>query len=211
MTQPWRIKLISPAVDFIDNHLLAYHPAFANPPTHYDPILKRYVVLPMSDVMSSRQVTALSHGPHDERRQEEDSATMSTNQFATIMKQFIVTYPQEPKGHVEKGCSIRSESSWEGVLEILQSAAQAYNSRSGVKGAIRRVARFVGDSADRIERVTRLVPDIDYLKPMTGALTILLEVRSHLYYHIDIRVLARLTRLIWVRHSNKLAMFERPF
>lgn len=177
MTPPWRIQLISPAVDFIDNRLSTHHPAFVDPPTYFDSTLNRYIVSPQ---MSSDQMTALNYvsnaSSHPGDSRKGDLATASTDQFPTIMEQFITTYPQEPKGRLEKDCSIRSKRSWEEVLEVLQSAAHAYHSKSGAKGTIRRAARFIGDRAIPIKRITSLIPEVDYSRPMIGTLTILLEV-----------------------------------
>lgn len=38
------IRLQPESVDFIENELDAYHPGFANPPSHYNPQLGKFVV-----------------------------------------------------------------------------------------------------------------------------------------------------------------------
>ncbi|KAH6653885.1 hypothetical protein BKA67DRAFT_658223 [Truncatella angustata] len=91
------------------------------------------------------------------------------------MVQFKEQYPIEPKVLCEKNCSIRTSHSWEEILEVLDSSAEAYSSNSGFKGKIRRATRLIGDKADVIKQVTSLVPDIDYSKPITGVLAILLD------------------------------------
>lgn len=101
-----------------------------------------------------------------------------TQSFSDLMKVFIKTHPNEPRGRVDKCFSIRNETTWEGVLRLLQSAGEAYQSETGFKGKLRKAGRFVGDKADVMKRVTVVIPEIDYSKPIVGALTFLLEARS---------------------------------
>ncbi|KAK8123097.1 hypothetical protein PG984_011767 [Apiospora sp. TS-2023a] len=100
--------------------------------------------------------------------------------FSCIMREFVVTYPNEPQGRVDKRCSIRNETSWEGVLHLLQSVGEDYQSEAGFKGKLRKAGRFVGDKADVMKRVTVVIPEIDYSKPIVGALTFLLEASLYL-------------------------------
>ncbi|KAI8624702.1 hypothetical protein F5Y19DRAFT_452893 [Xylariaceae sp. FL1651] len=95
--------------------------------------------------------------------------------FPDIMKEFENRFPEEPQGRVEKGSSIRSKTSWQEVLVVLDNAAAAYASKNGLKGRLKVIKAFVEDRADMIERLSRLVPDVDYAKPIVGTLTFLLQ------------------------------------
>ncbi|TGJ80713.1 hypothetical protein E0Z10_g8053 [Xylaria hypoxylon] len=95
--------------------------------------------------------------------------------FPDIMEEFKNEFPTEPEGRVEKGSSIRSKISWREVLVVLDDAAAAYATKTGVKGALKRVKGFIEDRGDTIERLSRLVPDVDYAKPIVGTLTFLLQ------------------------------------
>lgn len=183
MAAPSRIHLTSLAVDYIDNRLQIHHPAFIGPPTHYDPNQERYVASRGTEAMSIQRKSYLTAEPeilpdpsssHDEKRPT--SPPQCT--FPDVMQRFKEDYPDEPKGRCEKDCSIRSKSSWEEVLDVLQAAAQAYLSKAGIKGKVRRAARFIGDKAEPVQRLTALVPEIDpYSRPIVGTLKIVLEVR----------------------------------
>ncbi|KAI1743089.1 hypothetical protein F4680DRAFT_410974 [Xylaria scruposa] len=95
--------------------------------------------------------------------------------FPDIMKEFKNRFPDEPQGRIEKGSSIRSKTSWQEVLEILGNAASAYVKKTGIKGAFKGIKTFVEDQVDTVERLLRLVPDINYTKPIVGTLTFLLQ------------------------------------
>ncbi|KAK8092390.1 uncharacterized protein PG998_014875 [Apiospora kogelbergensis] len=95
--------------------------------------------------------------------------------FSDTMREFIKDYPNEPEGRIDKECSIRQQISWEGVLHVLQSTGEKYLTKQGFKGKVRKAARFVGDKADVMKRVAGVIPEIDYSKPIIGALTFLLE------------------------------------
>ncbi|KAI0404021.1 hypothetical protein F4802DRAFT_569435 [Xylaria palmicola] len=95
--------------------------------------------------------------------------------FPDIMGEFKDKFPMEPQGRVEKGRSIRSKATWKDVLSVLDQAAKDYAETTGLKGALKRVKVFIEDQADTIERVSALVPDVDYAKPIIGTLTFLLQ------------------------------------
>ncbi|KAI0185597.1 hypothetical protein EV127DRAFT_441217 [Xylaria flabelliformis] len=95
--------------------------------------------------------------------------------FPDIMKEFEKRFPDEPQGRIEKGSSIRSKVSWKEVLEVLGNAASAYSAKTGIKGAFKVIKTFVEDRVDTIERLSRLVPDVNYTKPIVGTLVFLLQ------------------------------------
>ncbi|KAK8021679.1 hypothetical protein PG990_006817 [Apiospora arundinis] len=91
------------------------------------------------------------------------------------MTEFTGKYPVEPQLRPESGCSIRSKTSWQEVLAVLEASAAEYARDAGVKRAFNRAKEFIESKADTMERVTRVIPDIDYAKPIVGTLTFLLQ------------------------------------
>ncbi|KAI3394230.1 hypothetical protein diail_3005 [Diaporthe ilicicola] len=181
MAAPSRLHLTSPAVDYIDNRLQTHDPVFIDPPTYYDLKLQRYVTSSGTEAMSTQRRWNLTAEPEslpDPSTSLDEKVTTSPPPytFPEIMQEFKETYLDEPKGRCEKDCSIRSKSSWEEVLEVLASAAQAYFSKSGIKGKVRRAAQFIGDRTEPVQRLTALVPEIEPCsKPVVDALKIVLE------------------------------------
>ncbi|KAI0536996.1 hypothetical protein GGR58DRAFT_372128 [Xylaria digitata] len=104
-----------------------------------------------------------------------DPITTEILSFPSIMKKFKNKFPIEPEGRVEKGISIRSKTSWGEVLVVLGDAAEAYATKSGIRGKFNKVKAFIEDQSGVIERLSRIVPDVDYAKPIIGTLTFLLE------------------------------------
>ncbi|KAI0376987.1 hypothetical protein F5Y04DRAFT_285406 [Hypomontagnella monticulosa] len=127
--------------------------------------------------MASQSMTQLPSGPPAslETTGQNGPAVAKIKNFPSIMEEFKAKYPKEPKGRSEKGCSIRSKTSWEAVLEVLDEAVAAYTTKTGMKGKIRRITQFMGDQADTLKRVTGVIPEVDYSKPIIGALTFLLD------------------------------------
>lgn len=185
MAPPSRIQLSSLAVDYIDNRLQIYHPAFIRAPTHYSLEQERYVASSRPEAMSIHRKFSLTAKSRNMPRlscsdDEECATSPPLCTFADVLQRFKTDYPNEPKGRCEKGCSIRSNSSWEEVLNVLQSATQAYLSKTGIKGKVRMAARFIGDKAEPVQRLTALVPEIDhYTRPVVGTLKIVLDVRPN--------------------------------
>ncbi|KAI1157804.1 hypothetical protein F5B18DRAFT_643541 [Nemania serpens] len=95
--------------------------------------------------------------------------------FPEIMKEFEDRFPDEPQGRVKKGSSIRSKTSWKEVLVVLDSAAAAYAEKTGLKGRLKVLKTFAESQADTIERLSNLVPDVDYAKPIVGTIVFLLQ------------------------------------
>lgn len=180
MAAPSRISLVSPAVDFIDNRLSDHHPAFVDPPTYFDHNLDRYVMATTGTESALQIAGPITREPGALIASETLTVGSPASQvysFSQILTEFRSAFPVEPKGRVDKKCSIRSATNWGEVLEIVELSGEAYYSSSGVKGKVRRAARIVGDRADTLKRVTGVVPDVDYSRPIVGALTFILDVR----------------------------------
>lgn len=99
------------------------------------------------------------------------------------MLEFKTRYPVEPEARVEKGYSIRAKTSWEEVLRVLDASATAYAGGKGFHGALKKTKGLIESKADTFERISRVVPDIEYAKPVLGALTFVFQVRSYCQLH----------------------------
>ncbi|KAH6874047.1 hypothetical protein B0T10DRAFT_588237 [Thelonectria olida] len=186
------IHVQSPAVDFIDNRLDSYHPAFATPPSRYDPALGAYVVCYPPDSLSTpaaTQVTEAStasplppgteHGPVPPRPLAEPSTLLTfwDSLFAPAMHQLNKAHPTEPKKNVEGRFSIRDRKDCTGVFDQLDRAKSLYiDVNKGPKAKFRKVYRKVADNAIQpLIGAAKFVPNVDYVTPVLGAVQVLLE------------------------------------
>ncbi|KAK8140096.1 hypothetical protein PG984_000162 [Apiospora sp. TS-2023a] len=103
------------------------------------------------------------------------SPASQVKEFTQIMAEYKWIHPNEPAAHIEKGYSIRSKTSWQEVLKVLEDAAKEYAGSKGVKGALRKTKGFIESKADTVQRVSSVIPDVDYAKPILGTLKFLLE------------------------------------
>jgi hypothetical protein len=91
MASSSRVRLTSAAVDFIDNRLSAYHPAFADPPVHFNPDLNLYVTTITANEMSSPQNAPLTEEPSVMTLpgySREGIAASEINEFCNVMDEF---------------------------------------------------------------------------------------------------------------------------
>ncbi|KAI0439889.1 hypothetical protein F4803DRAFT_529375 [Xylaria telfairii] len=103
-----------------------------------------------------------------------ETATKLRN-FPDIITEFQNRFPEEPEGRAQKGSSIRTKASWQEVLGVLDNAAEAYAPKTRLNRTLKGIKSFVEDRADTIERLSRIIPDVDYAKPIVGSLIFLLQ------------------------------------
>lgn len=146
------LQLQSPAVDFIENSLDKYHPAFSTPPSRYDPRLGSFVIQEPLDASAAEAASAMAVVNHDGRHSlAPESALAATIQpkpapethlgiaprpvsqrvdalevWDTLLPQareyFVKAHPHEPK-HLEKSrWSIRDKTNWEEVFDQVEAA-----------------------------------------------------------------------------------------
>ncbi|KAM0544547.1 hypothetical protein ACHAPJ_011764 [Fusarium lateritium] len=181
-----------PAVDFIDNHLDSYHPAFATPPSRYDPARGIYIVcdphssesltmLSTAHSASTSPMRPLSSVPHDVRippRQlaEELMAALEfwDKLFPHAMDRLKIEHPTEPD--IKQTLKIRDKTDCTSVFDQLEKAKEHYSSvDKGFKSKFRHVYRKLADNAEPFIGVTKLIPNNEYVTPVLGAVQVLLE------------------------------------
>ncbi|OBT53466.1 hypothetical protein VE04_05390 [Pseudogymnoascus sp. 24MN13] len=184
------LQLQSLAVDFIDNRLDKYHPAFSTPPARYDPARGSFiaVVTPRPDTTMQSQQQQLSTTPRADhvqliprpRAEPAKALKFWDSIFVRAMNKFTAgsDAAKEPGGRVEAGFSIRDKKDWIAVFDTLQEAKQCYFDKKGIKGTIRGVYRAIADfGAPVMLDLTKLVPETGclFVTPVVGSIQIVLE------------------------------------
>jgi hypothetical protein len=83
----------------------------------------------------------------------------------------------ESKKVSKSGCSIRKETTWEGIYGQLQKAREKHDgTKKGFWGSCVSRMRKVGDNTEIITQATRLISDVDYVSPVLAALEVVLDV-----------------------------------
>lgn len=190
----------SPAVDFIENSLNNYHPAFSTPPSRYDPSSGAFVALSppagntasaystppasatTSDVCNPSQILISTISPRPSY-QPLQALELWDMLFSRAMTQLNQLHPQEPDHLLESGQRIRDKTDWTQVFDQFQKSKNEYsNVDNKFKAGFQKVYRKFGDhAAEPLNRMTKLVPgggDLGAVAvtPLIGCVQILLEV-----------------------------------
>ncbi|RFU34145.1 hypothetical protein B7463_g2238, partial [Scytalidium lignicola] len=176
-----KLQLQSPAVDFIDNHLAKYHPAFANHHARYDHTTGRNVAIQETIVMPSGGPIAppallAVADDYEIPPRPLPSPVKAMKFWDDIFLDAMSTFEDmSTKDPTEPIYSIRGKKDWETVYGRLEAARNAYNSTEGIRGKVRNVYRKVADNIQPVIELTKFVPDIDYVTPVLSAVQVLLE------------------------------------
>ena len=193
------LQLQSPAVDFIENSLDKYHPAFSTPPSRYDPYLGGFVLRDSTDVSSTALAPAMAVAVHDGGHspvpesalnivprpipQKVDALEFWDTLFPQAMAQLFKAHPLESENLLKSGYRIRDKKTWTEVFDQVE-AARNHCSKvdNKFKVGVRKVYRKFGEhAAEPLNRMTKLVPaggDMGAVAvtPIIGCVQILLEV-----------------------------------
>lgn len=196
---------------FIEHRLPDFHPAFVDPPVHWDKMSHQYApndinvnnsslqlrqalaTLPVLDnnYGSSSPVASLYSLPVESllpprlALTDVNAMTFWNSIFNDAISKFIAM--PEPKGRSKTRYSIRDKTDWDAVYATLELARKKYNTEGGPVGWFRKIRRKAADNiapmAAAVKSARGAVPDNPYSTPVLGAVGILLDVRweSHFY------------------------------
>lgn len=171
------LQLQSTAVDFIENSLDKYHPAFSTPPSRYDPCLGGFVIQEPLNASRVEATSAMAVAIHDDQRSPApESALAVTTQpnltleshlkisprpmpqidalefwdalFPQAMAHLVKTHPHEPAHLGKSEWKIRDKTNLTDVFDQVE-AARNYCSKvdNKFKAGFRKVYRKFGEHA----------------------------------------------------------------
>jgi len=191
---------------FIENRLPEIHPAFVNPPVHWDKMTNQYVpnsqaLVPISDDSSlavsssypppdgsslsvSGPVSLVNSLPPRPVLTDTNAMRFWNNIFGRALIKFTSDpATPEPKGRSKTPYSIRDKKDWDAISNTLELARDKYQNEGGPVGWIRKIRR---KGADRLAPVAvaaqtakDIAPQDPHLTPVLGAVVVLLDVRYH--------------------------------
>lgn len=180
-----------PSVDFIENHLPKYHPAFVNPPVHYDTMSGKYV--PSSQELVPRPRYSALLAPEISATPPDDSGLPPRPYWTTTgaMKYWNDIFPgamkdfrstPEPKGRSKTTYNVRDKDDWDSICDTLEAARSRYRGEGGSVGWLRKMRRRAADNiapvATTAKIVSKAVPSNPYSTPVLIVVEILLDVRQ---------------------------------
>ncbi|KAK2033096.1 hypothetical protein LX32DRAFT_130447 [Colletotrichum zoysiae] len=181
-------QLHSPAVDFIENRLHQYHPAFDARHVQFSPSQGQFVSrrpLLSDPSLSQGIMTATTAGSDllSLPRQSPRPAPSAVNDMLFWHEIFprameILNMDTSSCEIKDPAWKIRHFSTWGDVQETLTRAQQRYDFYSGPQqvGRFRRKIRNVlDDHTVKLQQISRLVPEVDIAKPVIGAIKVVLD------------------------------------
>ena len=168
------------SVDFIDNELPRHNKVFKHDHAQYDPVVKRYVLIPPTPAMAPGQAAGYNaqnagSSPLNSPTPSQSSMKFWNEIFDPAKKKLCEQ--SEPKTVLKSSCSIRTESTWEGIYSQLQKAREEYDgTKKGFWGSCLRAVRKIGDNTEIATQAIKYIPDVDYVSPVLAALEVVLDV-----------------------------------
>lgn len=168
-------------MDFIDNRLPRYDPAFTGSPSAFDSVSNRYVprlqpasILGLAPPGAPAQAAVIIP---DAEMLDAQSMEFWDDLFPNAMGQ-LETVP-EPK-NLSKSGGIRTATSWKDICDRLSSSRDTYTGEEGVSGMFRKGRRKVADNLSQpAAHIAKLVPDIDpWVTPVVGTVGLLVQAMS---------------------------------
>lgn len=203
------IRLQTPAVDFIDNRLPRYHPAFEYQERFHDGNGNRLVAISSGWSSPTSSNHTVSFVPSDQAAKSQDlvcpamlsprPSQQSARQLPPNIEDMTFwgsIWPKamgrlretpEASGRKDKGFSIREAEKWADVTNTLNRARDKYNGirtdgkyYHKVLGKIKRSSRRVGETvATPLQQVIKVVPSHPIATPVLGTLDLLIKVRGN--------------------------------
>ncbi|KAI0872212.1 hypothetical protein GGS24DRAFT_468408 [Hypoxylon argillaceum] len=174
--------LHTPAVDFIENRMSQYHPAFDTTGFRYSPTQSQFIpVSSPSNVTYPSILAPLPASPALPSPRPTPSSTNDMGFWASIFPEAIKRLNQEPlpySGPYQRQWGIRHLSMWPDVQAKLDMARRDYDFYNGQQhvGKFRRKLRFVADKATvPLQQGAKLIPDIDIASPVISVIGLLLD------------------------------------
>lgn len=178
------VHLQPPSVDYIDNRLPEHHGVFQNTNSHYDHTVRKYV-----QSKSGRDGESVVGNQNKDETPNQLSPTSQLGDigdpekfwgliFPEAIAAFTTKYPKEPDGLEKLGYRIRNQTTWKSINAQLHRAREVYDgTQVNFQGRCKRALRKLGDSAiEPTSNVVNLVPNIEYVSPVLGAVQLLLNV-----------------------------------
>jgi hypothetical protein len=180
---PPAIKLWSPAVDFIENRMWQYHPAYDASNFSYDPVQDQFVVAAPSSMngLSSGLATANLQAPTQPRPAPGVVNDMTFWDEVFPMAMIELNATQVHKQLTASQWGIRHCSNWPDVQAKLEMARKRYDHDFGSEhvSRFRRKARSILDkSVGPLQQVAKGVPQVDIASPIVSVANVLLDVCS---------------------------------
>ncbi|RAL07135.1 uncharacterized protein BO97DRAFT_464619 [Aspergillus homomorphus CBS 101889] len=172
MGAPGRSPNRTASVDFIDHHLPQINPVFEHPGIEYDCTEGEY--LPPTIIATSPVEGDLI--PPRPAVPQVDAMRFWSDIFPDCMVELKQKHP-EPAEPRTKGCSIRSQSDWEGVRSRLDKAQSHYEvpKRTIAKGLFKMVYRKAADNTEQAKMVSKLLAQVENISPFIATIDILLD------------------------------------
>jgi hypothetical protein len=181
---PPRFHLHTPAVDFAQNRLPQYHPAFAHPHATFDPTMNQFAALtqpgPMKLAPAGWPPMPIVSAEPLTRPLPPEIEEMTF--WATIFEKAKDRLKEvsEPDHRSELGFSIRDKTTWEEVHEQLRRARDVYDGREqGLPGKFKRGTRKVVKVVSApIQQLIKVMPNHHISQPVLAAVNLLLDVSN---------------------------------
>ncbi|KAK4069933.1 uncharacterized protein Triagg1_6728 [Trichoderma aggressivum f. europaeum] len=177
------VHLQPPSVDYIDNRLPEHHGVFQNTNSHYDHAVKKYV-----QNESGRDGKSVVGNKDKDQTPNQLNPTSQLGDigdpekfwgliFPEAIAAFTTKYPKEPDGLEKLGYRIRNQTTWKSINAQLHRAREVYDgTQVNFQGRCKRALRKLGDSAiEPTTNMVNLVPNIEYVSPVLGAVQLLLN------------------------------------
>ncbi|KAI0183770.1 hypothetical protein EV127DRAFT_446185 [Xylaria flabelliformis] len=178
---PSTFVLHTPAVDFIENRMSEYHPAFDVSGFRYSPMQNQFVPLADSHAASPLTLAPLSPAALVPPQPRSPPGSVSDMDFwSEVFPEAMNRLNQEslPDSEVYgRQWGIRHLSAWPNVQAKLDMARRDYDFRNGQHvGKFRRKMRLAMDKvAGPLHQGIKLMPDIDIISPVVSVIGLLLD------------------------------------